>query len=50
MVQMIWLQIKNRGELFKTLDEYSVGEKVVLKIQRGSDSLEVPFVLEEAKG
>lgn len=49
-VVMIWAQIKNRGELIKALDEYNLGEKVVLKIQRGSDNLEVPFVLEETKG
>ncbi|KAH6792030.1 Trypsin family protein with PDZ domain-containing protein [Perilla frutescens var. hirtella] len=42
--------IKNRGELYKALDEYNVGDKVVLKIQRGSDDLEVPLVLEETKG
>ncbi|KAH6791149.1 Trypsin family protein with PDZ domain-containing protein [Perilla frutescens var. frutescens] len=42
--------IKNRGELYKALDEYNVGDKVVLKIQRGSDNLEVPLVLEETKG
>lgn len=46
---MIWVQIKNRGELYKTLDEYNIGEKVVFRIQRGSDNLEVPFVLEETK-
>ena len=46
---MIWVQIKNRGELYKTLDEYNIGEKVVFKIQRGNDNLEVPFVLEETK-
>lgn len=42
--------IKNRGELYRTLDEYNVGDKVVLKIQRGSDNLDVPIVLEETKG
>ncbi|XP_042021609.1 protease Do-like 8, chloroplastic isoform X1 [Salvia splendens] len=41
--------IKNRGELYKTLDEYNIGEKVVFRIQRGNDYLEVPFVLEETK-
>lgn len=44
------VQIKNRGELYRTLDEYNVGDKVVLKIQRGSDNLDVPIVLEETKG
>ncbi|KAL1538690.1 Protease Do-like 8, chloroplastic, variant 3 [Salvia divinorum] len=42
--------IKNRGELYKTLDEYNIGEKVVLRIQRGNDNLEVPLILEETKG
>ncbi|XP_039115047.1 protease Do-like 8, chloroplastic isoform X1 [Dioscorea cayenensis subsp. rotundata] len=39
--------VKSKAELFKTLDDYSVGEKIVLKIQRGSEILELPLVLEE---
>ncbi|KAL4332408.1 hypothetical protein GQ457_07G002720 [Hibiscus cannabinus] len=39
--------VKNKGELTKALDEYNVGDKVILKIQRGSENMEVPVVLEE---
>ncbi|KAK4490709.1 hypothetical protein RD792_001409 [Penstemon davidsonii] len=40
--------VKSRAELYKTLDdEYSIGDKVVLKIQRGNENLELPIVLEE---
>ncbi|KAL0350896.1 UNVERIFIED_CONTAM: Protease Do-like 8, chloroplastic [Sesamum radiatum] len=41
---------RNRAELYKIFDEYNVGEKVLLKIQRGNANLEVPIVLEEKKG
>ncbi|KAL0450558.1 UNVERIFIED_CONTAM: Protease Do-like 8, chloroplastic [Sesamum latifolium] len=41
---------RNRAELYKIFDEYNVGDKVVLKIQRGNANLEVPIVLEEKKG
>ncbi|KAJ6843727.1 putative protease Do-like 8, chloroplastic isoform X1 [Iris pallida] len=39
--------IRNKAELFKVLDEYSVRDKVFLKVRRGSETLEVPVVLEE---
>ncbi|KAJ6820523.1 putative protease Do-like 8, chloroplastic isoform X1 [Iris pallida] len=39
--------VRNKAELFKVLDEYSVGDKVLLKIRRGSENLELPVVLEE---
>ncbi|KAL2523099.1 Protease Do-like 8 [Forsythia ovata] len=39
--------VRSRAELNKTLDEYNIGEKVILKIQRGSENLELPIVLEE---
>ncbi|KAL8044060.1 hypothetical protein ABFS82_08G022700 [Erythranthe guttata] len=39
--------VKNRAELYKTLDEYSIGDKVVLNIMRGNQILELPIVLEE---
>ncbi|XP_020243312.1 protease Do-like 8, chloroplastic [Asparagus officinalis] len=39
--------IKNKAELFKILDDYNIGDKVILKIQRGSEILELPLVLEE---
>lgn len=39
--------VRSRSELNKTLDEYNIGEKVILKIQRGVENLEVPIVLEE---
>ena len=40
-------QIRNKAELLKVLDDYNIGDKVLLKIQRGSDILELPLVLEE---
>ncbi|KAJ0100228.1 hypothetical protein Patl1_21919 [Pistacia atlantica] len=39
--------VKNKAELDNTLDEYSVGDKVILKIQRGNENLELPIILEE---
>ncbi|OVA09015.1 PDZ domain [Macleaya cordata] len=39
--------VRNKAELSKVLDDYNVGEKVLLKIQRGSENLEVFLVLEE---
>ncbi|KAL2499944.1 Protease Do-like 8 [Abeliophyllum distichum] len=39
--------VRSRAELNKILDEYNIGEKVILKIQRGSENLELPIVLEE---
>ncbi|GKV08722.1 hypothetical protein SLEP1_g20315 [Rubroshorea leprosula] len=39
--------VKNKAELYKALDDYNVGEKVVLKIQRSGEDLELPITLEE---
>nr|GFB00793.1 protease Do-like 8, chloroplastic isoform X1 [Tanacetum cinerariifolium] len=39
--------VRNKAEFLKALDDYSVGDKVVLKIQRGNDTLEMPIALEE---
>lgn len=39
--------IRNKAELFKVLDDYNIGDKIILKIQRGSEFLELPLVLEE---
>ncbi|KAJ0975300.1 hypothetical protein J5N97_017265 [Dioscorea zingiberensis] len=39
--------VRSKAELFKALDDYSVGEKIALKIQRGSEILELPLALEE---
>ncbi|KAF8408095.1 hypothetical protein HHK36_007236 [Tetracentron sinense] len=36
-----------RGFAGENLDDYSVGDKVLLKIQRGSENLELPLILEE---
>ncbi|KAJ1399715.1 Peptidase S1C [Sesbania bispinosa] len=41
--------VKSKAELLKTLDEYNVGDKVTLLIQRGSEKLEIPVGLEEQK-
>ncbi|GFP96284.1 protease Do-like 8 chloroplastic [Phtheirospermum japonicum] len=42
--------IKSRAELYKTLDDYNVGDKVLLRIQRGGENLELSIVLEENEG
>ncbi|GMY13631.1 protease Do-like 8, chloroplastic isoform X1 [Fagus crenata] len=39
--------VKNKAELYKVWDDYNVGDKVVLKILRGSEYVELPIVLEE---
>ncbi|KAL8162636.1 hypothetical protein V2J09_014125 [Rumex salicifolius] len=39
--------VKSKAELNKVLDDYSVGDKVTLKVQRGSETLDVPVNLEE---
>ncbi|XP_057982181.1 protease Do-like 8, chloroplastic [Malania oleifera] len=39
--------VRNKEELSKVLDDYNVGDKILLKIQRGSGSLELPIMLEE---
>ncbi|KAJ9561987.1 hypothetical protein OSB04_007147 [Centaurea solstitialis] len=41
------LPVRNKAEFLKTLDDYSVGDKVVLKLQRGNETLEMPIALEE---
>nr|AFK34777.1 unknown [Lotus japonicus] len=41
--------VKSKAELLKALDDYNVGDKVILLIQRGSEKLEVPMLLEEQK-
>ncbi|KAJ0754429.1 putative peptidase Do [Helianthus annuus] len=40
--------VKNKAEFLKALDEYNVGDKVILKIQRGTETLEMPIALEES--
>ncbi|KAL5981145.1 Protease Do-like 8, chloroplastic [Asimina triloba] len=39
--------VRNKGALSKVLDDYNIGDKVILKIQRGIENLELPLVLEE---
>ncbi|PWA77802.1 trypsin family protein [Artemisia annua] len=39
--------VRNKAEFLKALDDYSVGDKVLLKIQRGNETLEMPIALEE---
>ncbi|XP_061346162.1 protease Do-like 8, chloroplastic [Gastrolobium bilobum] len=41
--------VKSKAELLKALDEYNVGDKVMLLIQRGSEKLDLPVVLEEQR-
>lgn len=39
--------IRNKADFFKVLDDYNVGDKVILQILRGNEALELPLVLEE---
>lgn len=39
--------VRSKADLLKILDEYNVGNTVLLKIQRGSENLDLPVVLEE---
>ncbi|PKA66632.1 Protease Do-like 8, chloroplastic [Apostasia shenzhenica] len=39
--------VRSKAELFKVLDDYAVGDQVLLKIHRGDKTLELPLVLEE---
>lgn len=41
--------VRNKAELYKLLDEYNAGDKVILKIKRGGQSLELPLILEESQ-
>ncbi|KAL6135645.1 hypothetical protein ACLB2K_067872 [Fragaria x ananassa] len=40
--------VKNQAELNSVLDEFSVGEKVILNIQRSGENLEVPILEEKS--
>ena len=42
------VQIKNVAELFKIVDDYNVGDKIVLKVQRNNGVVEIPITLEES--
>nr|XP_043615303.1 protease Do-like 8, chloroplastic isoform X1 [Erigeron canadensis] len=39
--------VRNKAEFLKALDDYNVGDKVILKIQRGDQTLEMAIALEE---
>lgn len=39
--------VRNKADLTRILDDYSIGDEVILKIMRDSESLEVPLKLEE---
>ncbi|CAK9308964.1 unnamed protein product [Citrullus colocynthis] len=41
--------VRNKAELYKLLDEYNAGDKVILKIKRGGQSLELPLILDESQ-
>ena len=47
LIDFMFCQVKSKAELSKALDDYNVGEKVILKIQRGNEDLELPITLEE---
>ncbi|GMH26968.1 hypothetical protein Nepgr_028811 [Nepenthes gracilis] len=38
--------VRSKAELYKVLDDYNVGDRVILKIHRGSEILELPINLE----
>lgn len=39
--------VKSKAELYKVLDDYNVGDKVLLTIRRGNENLELSVALEE---
>lgn len=39
--------VRSKAELYKALDDYNAGDKVLLKIQRGNENLELTIILEE---
>lgn len=39
--------VRSKSELNKILDDYNVGDKILLQVERGSKNLELPLVLEE---
>ncbi|XP_058187965.1 protease Do-like 8, chloroplastic [Rhododendron vialii] len=39
--------VRSKAELDRALDDYNVGDKVLLKIQRGNENLELPLPLEQ---
>ncbi|KAK9114257.1 hypothetical protein Syun_021054 [Stephania yunnanensis] len=41
--------VRNGSELSKILEDYNVGDKVLLSIRRGNENLELPFILEEKR-
>ncbi|OAY70723.1 protease Do-like 8, chloroplastic isoform X1 [Ananas comosus] len=40
--------VRSKSDLLKALDDYNVGDKVVLKIQRGTQNMEISLILEES--
>lgn len=40
-------QVRSKADLVRVLDDYNVGDEVILKVIRDSESLEVPLKLEE---
>ncbi|KAL2898640.1 Protease Do-like 8 chloroplastic [Bienertia sinuspersici] len=40
--------VRNKADLLKVLDDYNVGDEVILKIIRDTEILEIPLKLEEA--
>ncbi|XP_073142434.1 protease Do-like 8, chloroplastic [Henckelia pumila] len=39
--------VRNRADLYRAFDEYNIGDKVILKIKRSNQDVEVPIILEE---
>ncbi|CAI9283202.1 unnamed protein product [Lactuca saligna] len=40
--------VRNKAEFLKALDDYGVGDEVLLKIQRGNETIEMAIALEES--
>ncbi|GAB2268234.1 Protease Do-like 8, chloroplastic [Dionaea muscipula] len=39
--------VRSKAELYKLLDDYSVGDKVILMVRRRDETLELPVILED---
>lgn len=49
LISRLGFKVKTKSDLLKILDDYSVGDQIRLKLQRGSDILELPVTLEEER-
>lgn len=49
LISRLGFKVKTKSDLLKILDDYNVGDQIRLKLQRGSDILELPVTLEEER-